>query len=407
MADTRGLADLDRDGVDRVAVVAAGAGARGAYEAGALSVLVPWLTEQGRRPTIFVGTSAGAINGTLFAAVARVEDPHEGAQQVLSVWRSLALRKLFRSPLRSVPLKTIPTYVGQLVGIGGARVVSVLDTAPMRRTAEQVFKEHAAALVENLHGPDPILDALAVVATDDRDRTTVFADLAAATALPPTEPTRAIDYRSTSIAADHVLASSAIPVLFEPVRIGDRWYVDGGVRLNVPLKPAIALGATRLVVVATHPSTYPIEGEAAPATREPDAVDGIVAILDSVLADRMVEDLHTLEKINLLVAPGRMRANHRMIPHVFVGPATRHQLGELAGTVYRERFRGLNALREPDLWALDHLIGPREQRAGDLLSYLFFDQSFIEAAIALGIEHARRVIAEPDPWTSGTAAGQA
>jgi NTE family protein len=48
-----------------VGLVVAGGGARGAYEAGVLSVLLPELARQGRRPTVFVGTSAGAINATL------------------------------------------------------------------------------------------------------------------------------------------------------------------------------------------------------------------------------------------------------------------------------------------------------------------------------------------------------
>jgi len=43
---------------ERVAVVAAGAGARGAYEAGALSVLLPELWARGQRPTVFVGEHA-------------------------------------------------------------------------------------------------------------------------------------------------------------------------------------------------------------------------------------------------------------------------------------------------------------------------------------------------------------
>ncbi len=43
-----------------VGVVLAGAGARGAYEAGILSTLLPALEDRNERPTLFVGTSAGA-----------------------------------------------------------------------------------------------------------------------------------------------------------------------------------------------------------------------------------------------------------------------------------------------------------------------------------------------------------
>jgi NTE family protein len=50
-----------------VALVLAGGGARGAYEIGVLSVLLPAL-EEDERPQIIVGTSVGAINTAYLAA---------------------------------------------------------------------------------------------------------------------------------------------------------------------------------------------------------------------------------------------------------------------------------------------------------------------------------------------------
>jgi predicted acylesterase/phospholipase RssA len=52
--------------------------------------------------------------------------------------------------------------------------------------------------------------------------------------------------------AEHVLASSAIPVAFPPVQVmepehAEGWYADGGIRLNTPLHPAVGLGATKIL----------------------------------------------------------------------------------------------------------------------------------------------------------------
>ena len=384
-------------------MVVAGAGARGAYEAGALSVLIPWLCEHDRSPSIFVGTSAGAINAMLFAAVAD-RRPAEGAEAVLAAWRSLTVHRVFRSPVASVPLKTVPAYARQVHGRG--HVTSLLDTSPMRATADELLNPFIPTLRENIHGRKRVVEKLAVVATDDIDRTTVFVDTPDGNKLPPRDPGRAIHYERAKIAPEHVLASSAIPALFPPVKLGEHWYTDGSVRLNVPLKPAIALGATDLVVVATHPATYPEADASAPRTRN--VVDGVVTLLESVLADRMVEDMLTLGSMNEAVHASGQRASRRKphgreISYIFVGPETRHQLGDCAEDVYREHFSGPDALQEPDFALLHRLIGPDQRGVGDLLSYLFFHPAFIDSAIKLGISHATKVTSSRDPWTKGLA----
>jgi NTE family protein len=402
---SRGDSAVRRAGQRRVAVVVAGAGARGAYEAGALSVLIPWLCEQESKPSIFVGTSAGTINATLFAAVAD-RDPAEGAELVLDAWRSLSLGKVFRSPVTSVPLKTAPAYARQVLGLG--HVVSLLDAGPLADTADEILSPFMPALRDNIHGEAPTVETLAVVATDDLDRTAVFVDTRDDGKLPPSDPGRAIHYEPAEISPKHVLASSAIPALFPPVKLGAHWYTDGGVRLNVPLKLAIALGATELAVVATHPATYPDVDASAPRRR--DVVDGVVTVLESVLADRMVEDILTLGSMNEAVhasAKGLSRnaVHGREISYIFVGPESRHQLGKRAEAVYRKRFSGADALQEPHLALLRRLIGPDEQGVGDLLSYLFFDQAFIDDAIKLAIQHATKVTNARAPWTTGVARG--
>jgi NTE family protein len=381
----------------RAAIVAAGAGARGAFEAGALSVLVPWLAERGLRPTVFVGTSAGAINAALLAATADLE-PHESGQELLKLWRGLSLRKVFRSPLFSAP-DTAATYIGQLVGRG--HVVSLLDTTPLSAFAERAFAPYVQPLRSNVQTGR--VEALALVATDAQGRSTVFADLAPDTRLPRTNRGRAIDYRSISVTFRHILASSAIPVLFRPVEIDGAYYIDGGVRLNTPLAPAVALGATHVAVVATHPETSPATPPPQPQPRAPDLIDSIVAMLGSMLADRMVEDLHTLDKLNSNVDGGPAR----LIPRLFVGPSARHELGELAANVYDERHRGRRVVNELDFRALHGLIGAREKGNGELLSYMFFDTAFIEAAIQLGVRYARNKTGGGSPWRRSSMAGPA
>jgi NTE family protein len=394
-----------------VAVVVAGAGARGGYEAGALSVLLPRLAAAGATPELFVGTSAGAINATLYAAVAHL--PAAGqAEPVLDVWRNIHVDDVFRSPLVT-GLGTAGRWAAQLMRVPGMRLTGLLDTEPLHRLARTAVDW--PQLRTNL---DAGRAALAVVATSgDDNRTVVFVDRSGDQPLPPSDDARPIDYRAAHIGPDHVLASSAIPVAFPPVRVPDldgsreRWYLDGGVRLNTPLKPALALGADAVVVVATHPAFDP--GHHTPhafSDQPPDVDDTLVRLMDATLVDRMVEDVNTLAKVNLLVAAadaaGGSAAKHSVVPFLLVGPRDRGTVGRLAAEVFDRTPDAAGRIRRIasglDVRVLGRLLQGDGPRRGDLLSYLYFDPEFMEASIDLGRRDAGRLFrgvpAGEVPW---------
>ena len=64
---------------ERIGLVLSGGGARGAYEAGVMSVLGPALAARDERPSIYIGTSVGAVNATYQAAAAHLPPDQEAA----------------------------------------------------------------------------------------------------------------------------------------------------------------------------------------------------------------------------------------------------------------------------------------------------------------------------------------
>lgn len=111
-----------------VGLVVAGGGARGAYETGVLSVLLPELARQGRRPTVFVGTSAGAINAALFASLAHLP-AEEAAGVALDRWRSVHQQMVIKPAWQTLPPLGL-RYAAAMVGVPG-QLTGLLDTGPL------------------------------------------------------------------------------------------------------------------------------------------------------------------------------------------------------------------------------------------------------------------------------------
>ncbi|WP_306454260.1 patatin-like phospholipase family protein [Rhodococcus sp. ACS1] len=293
---------------ERVGLVVSGGGARGAYEAGAITSPLPRL---GRPPTILVGTSAGALTVTGLAADADL-GLDQAAEHVVSRWSSVALDDVFGvvSSIAGGGLR----YLGQLAGLH-VRLSSPFDTTRMTETITKLVPFERVH--ENIERG--IVEAVAVAATSvATGGTVVFVEKHPSIELPRYDANRNISYVETELRPEHVLASAAVPGLFRPIHIGTPpawagWYVDGGLRLNMPLKPAVQMGADRLGMVSTRPRHWPtgLPSQQHTGTGEPDIFNAAGVILRAMLADRMVEDLHRLESRN---APGTRRPGRRALP---------------------------------------------------------------------------------------------
>ena len=373
-----------------VGLVLAGGGARGAYEAGALSALLPALEQQGQRPRIIVGTSVGAVNAAFTAASAG--DPVQSAvEQGIRIWSQIRFGQVLKEFGSIGELRRLVSYVGQFLGIDDARLESLLDPAPLRKTLAKAVE--FPAIERNFRSG--ALGAVGIVATSAAtSRSVVFHR----GGNPPAhDDGRGIDYVGTRLAEEHVLASAAIPGVFPAVQVSSPapargWYFDGGTRLNTPIKPALALGASRIVVVALN-SITPSPARLA-SERRPDALEGATQLIQAVLVDPLIHDVQTLAMVNAIVgASGEpVVGGKRRVPYILVAPREPDAIGRLAQAVFDRHFTDLlDTLRERDLALLGRIVaGGSDPAHGELLSYLFFASQFAKELIELGRADAER-----------------
>ena len=384
----------------RVALVLAGGGARGAYEIGALSALLPRLERRGERPDIVVGTSVGAINAAYLAATAA--DPVEHSlEEGAALWSGISFEDVLRPLLSRAELTKAFSSVGEFLGVPGAHLWSLLDPTPLADALDQRVQ------LRRIHGnvADGALTAAAVVATSARHGSSVVFHDGGGRVAP--DPERALEYVSARLGLEHVRASAAIPGVFPAVRVqrpraAAGWYFDGGTRLNTPIKPALALGAERVIVIALNSL------RSSEARGRPEALDGASQLAQAVLVDPLVHDVQTLATLNVVLEgrerpkPGRRR-RHRRVPYIFVAPERPNEIGAIAARVYNKHYANLRGIgRSTSLALLGRAFDAgRSPGRGELFSYLFFAREFAEELMSAGRRDAERWLGrrhDDGPW---------
>lgn len=359
-----------------------GGGARSAYQAGVIRYIAEAFPEA--YFPIQTGVSAGAINaahlgnhtGTFKEAAEHVVDTWEGREldEIIEIESSLSLLwDMLWDATADTPNDPTSADVRTTHGL--------LDTSPLvaslREQLDVSNDDALSGVPSNL--ADGRLRALAVVTTDYATGQTVTwvqgEDFDAWE-----RPDRI--GRHTQLTIDHVMASTALPLVFPAVRINDSWYGDGGIRLSAPLAPAVHLGANKILAISTQYSRSRAESDEIVLEEYPPAAQIVGVLMNSIFLDALPQDAHTLQRINTLLDELPPRKRHGMQPLELLQIRPSVDLDALAHDFHDQ-------VPAP-IQTLTNGLGRRERESPDWLSVLLFHPDYIEQLLEIGYDDARQ-----------------
>ena len=382
--------------VSEPALVLSGGGVRGAYEAGVLKGVIEVL---GLRHVdappfrTFVGTSVGAVNATYLAAHAHRGDL--GIDTLIDRWSQLELRRHVRLDLWGLlgfgPMRSAGRRVGRSFLDPSALEELVYTGVDWARVHENIASGRVRALV---------VPALHI----RTGATWVFAETAPEVSMTQT-PDWSRKHIETRITPEHILASSAIPMLYPARCIEGEFFYDGGMRHNTPIKSALRIGADKLmVVVAPHKEARNLPEQ----VKKPGLAFLLGQVFNSMLHDPVLQEMQEIQRMNGFLASLKetlgpegyeewqaRTAEHRgsRYTHVdFLDFSPKKKVSDTALTRLRAHMEGgdLGLFTRLGLRWLLRKTGPNAE--AEWATFILFDGPFAERLIQLGIDeaHAQR-----------------
>jgi NTE family protein len=357
-------------------LVLTGGGARGAYQVGVLK----WIARNypDLHFPILTGVSAGAVStAALAAAPGSFTQAVDGLEQL---WRGLHAEHVFRVDPRTLSRNALSWAVRLVSGgaHGAPQVRGMLDTQPLRELLEEVLAPVDGEITAiDYNVARGTLKAVSIMTTSyTTGQTVIF--LRGADITPWTRPQQRTELAPITI--DTIMASTALPIFFPAVQIGNEWYGDGGIRLAAPLSPSLHLGADRILAISTRTDTSQEESDASGVPGYPPPAQVVGVLLNAVFLDVVDQDAQRLERLNRLLErlPEEEREGMRLLRLLHIRPS--QDLGALAAEFEPRLPRAFRFMTRG--------LGTQEQRSPDVLSMLMFQPDYLGRLIDLGEQDA-------------------
>lgn len=362
----------------KIGLIMSGGGARAAYQVGVLKAISEMLPPGSPNPfAIICGASAGAINSAALAAYAH--NLQHAVRRLERVWGNFHVNHVFRADIVGMTKNWMRWWAALFFGgMGKKNPVALLDRTPLYH----LLKRHLPCDRIQSSIDAGLVHAISIAASGYGSGQSVTFYQGVSTITPWRRSTRVGS--ATEITVNHLMASSAIPFVFQAVPINREYFGDGSMRQIAPLSPAIHLGAERLLVIGSrHEGFKPPERSNQPSEYPSLAQIG-GHILSSIFLDALEADIERMRRINetLRRFPASQQdtdnreASLRPIESLLISPsqdvrkiAERHK-HEFPWPM-RILMRGLGAYR---------------RGGGELLSYLLFEKPYCRELMQLGYD---------------------
>ncbi|HZK77433.1 MAG TPA: patatin-like phospholipase family protein [Gemmatimonadaceae bacterium] len=359
---------------DSLALMLGGGGARGAYQAGVLHGIARRFPNL--RFPIMTGISAGAVN-TLHLA-SQETPPGHATQDLIDLWLKLSSEQVYEA--HTLPLLRNVVRWGNRLLSGGSEIGpepmrGMIDTAPLRKFLNRnlISAEDGTLPGIGRNIASGSLRAVALSATSYATGHSVTWIEGQNVELWQRPQRRS---EATHLTVEHVMASSALPMLFPAVRVGDQWFGDGGIRLTSPLSPPLHLGASRIITISTRHRPSWAQLSSAASRRYPPPAQVLGVLYNSVFLDLIDEDILRLEKVNQLLAdlPADKRESMRIVDILVIRPS--QDLHTLA--------RELEPRLPSFLRYLTRGLGTRQASNTEIVSLIMFQSDYLRRLVELG-----------------------